>query len=200
MRLIGYLPEEPAAKVFADYLYVQGIENQLDHEKEGWGIWVSDEDKLESAAGLLAEFRQNPADPKYKAGSKADDLRAKEEKGEEQYRNKLRGRRHLFRPLHPYGFGALTFVLIVICVIVFILSGWGYEHGKIMGLFIVDFSGYVVDRSLPEIRRGEIWRLITPVFIHFGPLHIIFNMLWLRDLGSMIEARQNAWVLGAWCW
>ena len=31
--------------------------------------------------------------------------------------------------------------------------------------------------------------------MHFGFFHIFFNVLCLRDLGSMIEARQNSWIL-----
>ena len=62
-----------------------------------------------------------------------------------------------------------------------------------MVLFITEYD--IIgnwDRSLPEIRGGEIWRLFTPMFIHFGPIHLICNMLWLRDLGSMVEGRQSS--------
>ena len=201
MRLIGHLAEEKAARTFGDYLYVRKIENQLELEKaEGWGIWIIDEDKLEEAATLLAAFQANPADPKYRAEAKsAAELRAEAEKDEAKYRKKLTERRHLFQPLREYGFGPLTAVLIVISVVVAIFSKLGAEREPIMRLFMTDFvvSGNYIrwQGGLPEILHGQLWRLITPIFIHFGPLHIIFNMLWLRDLGSMIEGRQSSRML-----
>jgi GlpG protein len=198
MRLIGHLADEKAARTFADYLYVQGIQGHVEFEKpDGWGIWINEEDRIKEAAGLLTTFRQNPADPKYRAEAKsATELRAEAEKEEAKYRKKVSDRRHLFQPLRDYGFGPLTFGLIAISVVVFFLSKFGNEPQRVLGLFITEFVPHSpLGPVLPEVMHGQVWRLITPIFIHFDPLHILFNMLWLRDLGSMIEGRQSSWQL-----
>ncbi len=124
-------------------------------------------------------------------------LRAEQAKADAAYHKRLRDRRYLFRPLTDYRFGVLTYGLIVVSVVVCILSNFGNNPQPISGLFI---STYLTEPGqvpgLPEVRHGEVWRLLTPIFIHFGPMHILFNMLWLRDLGGMIEARQSPWHLG----
>jgi GlpG protein len=196
MRLIGYLENELHARTFADYLYVQGIENQVEFQKEdGWAVWIRDEDKLDPAAQLLTSFREHPQDPRYQTqGKSAAQLRVQEEKEDEAYRKKVRSRQHLFRPLSAYGFGPLTFALIALCAGIFLFSKFATDLEAIRGLFISEHAANHRDFSLmlPEVRRGQIWRLFTPAFIHLGFLHILFNMLWLRDLGSMIESRQGS--------
>lgn len=40
-----------------------------------------------------------------------------------------------------------------------------------------------------KIRQGEIWRLMTPVFLHSDLFHLFFNMIWLIVIGKQIEQR-----------
>ena len=201
MRLIGHLPEETGARTFGDYLYVQGVENDIEQDSgDGWAVWIKEEDKIEQATEMLAHFRAAPDDAKYHSEAKAASrIRAKEEKSQAEWERRLRNRRHLFRPLHDYGFGVLTYTLIVISVGVFLYNRFGAETERVSGLFMTNIlhsEDYITwTGGLPEIRHGEIWRLFTPMFIHMSVLHILFNMLCLRDLGSMIEARQSAWKL-----
>lgn len=35
--------------------------------------------------------------------------------------------------------------------------------------------------------RGELWRLLTPAFLHFSFFHILFNGLWTWELGRRLE-------------
>ena len=40
-----------------------------------------------------------------------------------------------------------------------------------------------------EVSQGQVWRLISPVFIHFGYLHLGFNLMVFFYFGRMIETR-----------
>ncbi|HSW87506.1 MAG TPA: rhomboid family intramembrane serine protease [Rhabdochlamydiaceae bacterium] len=47
-----------------------------------------------------------------------------------------------------------------------------------------------------KIREGQVWRLFTPVLLHGGFLHILFNMAWVWYLGRQIEERAGKLRMG----
>jgi GlpG protein len=101
----------------------------------------------------------------------------------------------------PYGVGPLTAVLIGLCLAVQILQVGGYEDRVLRELYMTAIekvgNGYrPLSLGLPEISHGEFWRLLTPVLVHFDWLHLLLNMMWLLDLGSMVEGRQSTGRLG----
>ena len=95
-------------------------------------------------------------------------------------------RNKVFRATLPYGLGPLTLSLILTCVIISCFIWFGDAKAVIDSLLMSQYR-----RGLPEIANGEWWRLLTPIFVHRDPLHLFFNMMWLFDLGSMIEGRQS---------
>lgn len=75
----------------------------------------------------------------------------------------------------------VTIILIVITVLVFILQ---YLLESITG---VDFLFVYGGKFYPFIKRGELWRLITPIFLHGSITHILFNMYALFVIGRRME-------------
>ncbi len=79
--------------------------------------------------------------------------------------------------------GDSTIILLSICVGIYILSFTNLGDSLYRLLFI----GNVESGFLEEVKRGQVWRLITPAFLHMSLLHILFNMLWFKDLGYLLE-------------
>ncbi|MDG2410433.1 MAG: rhomboid family intramembrane serine protease [Halioglobus sp.] len=80
----------------------------------------------------------------------------------------------------------VTLLLIGFCVLGFLLV---YLRAPMDWIALLTYAPF--EMSGEQIRFGEMhgqyWRLVTPVFLHFGWLHIVFNSLWLWELGGRIE-------------
>ena len=196
MRHIGSFANEAQARFFTDYLLSRDIRSQLEPEADRtWSIWIRDEDQITAAQEALQRFKANPTAQEFqKAPEAAEQARQKEAEDLAKYRQRVRSRRSLFLNFSAYGVGPLTFTMILACVLIAIYSKVG-DHQWLRALYISDPMNFL-RRDLPEVSHGEIWRLFTPIFMHEdlakNPLHLIFNMMWLYQLGSMIEARQSS--------
>jgi GlpG protein len=192
MRPIGNLPDEAQARRFGDYLVVQGIRNEIEADVGGgWAVWILDDDQITAAIAGLEGFRANPdAEEFRKARSVAAKVREAEAQDMTEYRRRVRTRKSLFPSFGGYGIGPLTCGLVLFCVVVAVFSKLGYNREALQSLLLADPTN-ANGTFLPEVREGQYWRLITPIFIHFGPVHLIFNMIWFFQLGCMIEARRG---------
>ncbi|MDH5407130.1 MAG: rhomboid family intramembrane serine protease [Gammaproteobacteria bacterium] len=90
----------------------------------------------------------------------------------------------------------LTYALLGLCIIVGLGTNLGGNRDLISN-FLISNSNWNGHQFLPEVFAGQYWRLITPIFLHFSEIHIIFNGLWLWQLGRVIELLDQAWKLGA---
>jgi GlpG protein len=203
MRHIGSLETESHARSLYSYLVTQKIRCMVEEEDGQWAVWIYDEDQVEQARTELADFRSEPEASKYAAAVRE----AAKLKREQQKQAKVAQKRQVNvrdqwqQPLTSRApvTVALLAISILACVLLSDFQGpWGrglLSFGpRLCNRPQADYLLVSqVDSSLPEIRSGQIWRIFTPMFLHFSVLHILFNMMWTRDLGSAIEARIGSW-------
>jgi GlpG protein len=194
MRLIGEIDDKRLAQVFSDYLTQLGIENETQENRDSlydkYEIWVHMEDEVEQAEALLEKFLKYPDDPEFQGASwKARKIKRQAKREEKEGPQYMDARTTVFYKGAPPR-GTLTLLLIVVSVTITVLSRFG-DNIEVLRPFLI--SNYIKESGLGllEIKNGEIWRLFTPMFIHFDILHLAFNMLWLYDLGSMVEDRKS---------
>ena len=197
MRQIGTLDKEKAARRFTDFLVTLGIRADTERDQGVWVIWVRDEDHLEQARSELENFRRMPEDPRYaNAAKQAQLIRDEDERRHEQVRrNTIEMRQHWKSGLGTARRCPAIFLMIGISIVVFLLTDMGFhQENETFRLLqfrdpgVADPTSVLPDRG-PwfDVRRGQVWRLVTPIFVHGDFFHLLFNMMWLHYLGGQYE-------------
>jgi GlpG protein len=194
MRHIGQLPDEAQARVFGDFLLGCGVPNNVEREDDGsWTVWIIHDEHLATAQSWLAKYRTDPEGEDFRRAS-AEAAKVRKAQAEElaAYRKRIHSRRSIFPQFGGYGVGVLTYALIIVCIAVAVFTSLGKNPQTTPFFFI---SAKMGDSVLEEVRAGQVWRLLTPILLHLGITHIVFNLLALYQLGCMIEARQSTRLL-----
>lgn len=204
MRQIGKLPDESAARRFADFLLTQDIAATVDAGNEGWIVWGHDEDQIDLAREEFERFQQSPDHGRYtEAADAAQKIREQERQANKQAQKKQVDVRQQWSRPTAYQI-PVTMTLMAISIMVAVMTKLGSDDGPLLNLLYFapienTGDGYVTfaQPSLSSLwavmKTGQVWRLVTPMFIHLSILHILFNMMWLRDFGTAIEFRRNSW-------
>ena len=101
-----------------------------------------------------------------------------------------------FASLRRSPFTAAVLLLTFIVAAITLLGG---NFETIRWFSFTDFridGDYAYFATLEQtLSEGQWWRLITPIFVHFGLLHLAMNSMWYWELGRRIEQRQGASML-----
>lgn len=199
MRQAGILEKETEAHQFADYLVTQGISAHAEFETSGWTVWVRDEDQIEQAKDELENFKRMPDDARYAGvSSKAQSIRQAEVQRRERVHRYTVEMRTQWKP----GVGSArrcpaVFFMIGVTFVVALLTSFSFDpQNKYFAMLQFRDPARPVaagSDALVDIRRGEVWRLVTPVFVHGDAIHFLFNMYWLFFLGGQYEHIRGTW-------
>jgi GlpG protein len=204
MRQIGTISGEREAIQLVDYLLTQGIRAQADADGDAWAVWVREEHQVAAAKQVLEEFERNPTDAKYSAARRsAEQLRIESQRQRAAAARRTVDMRHQWnQPLSRRA--PLVMVLIGLSVFASLATGFGRDdrnalmHALMFGDTWPGLPGEPVEPDpLRPIRQGQLWRMVTPIFLHADWLHLLFNMSWLYFLGGQLEARRGTVRFGA---
>lgn len=170
------LPLQADLSGFVALLRRLSVPHRVTEEAGEQVLWVPDEPWAEQVRGLYERFPEGGAEPLQPLPQ------ATQVRGFGQLR------------ASPWSAAILALTLVV--------AGVTWLGGNLAAIAWLSFQAFQVQGDYliftplaDSLAAGQWWRLITPMLIHFGVLHLAMNALWYWELGRRIEARQGGWML-----
>lgn len=202
MRQVGSLSSEADARRFTAYLITKEISALAEPTNNGgWIVWSRNENDLEQAKLELARFQENPHDKIYE-GVEEQALTLQRQKAEQQQqrqKNLMQVRNDWSRSGGANRKRPITLTLMGVAVVASLWGNFGqsqsqnsvYNRLMFVQANTVEAKIQALNDPLASIKQGQVWRLITPIFLHGDTIHLIFNMIMMYQLGGIVE-----WIRG----
>ena len=154
-------------------LWQQRIGHRIVQSNSHDQLWVLDPSDTHQAMELLQLWQQSPTEeveltnvtPRHKKPSPP-----------------------IFQQWHK---SPMALAFIVLSCLVAVITGLGDYLDTISWFTISSFevigNRIQFDPLAEVLSKGEYWRLLTPAFLHFGITHLIFNSLWVWEVGRKLE-------------
>lgn len=217
MRELYSFADERLARRFVDVLQSRKMPARAEQEGDAWVIWIENDDDRDNARNLLNQFQTDPEADEFseaeKIARKLEQTAKQAAKARQRLNVNIRDR---WRGVWWKSCPATATMVVISFLVAGAATDWDSpkkfmglipalcsdEHSVIRNALFIqapvfflpgpngpngDVALFEPPNLMKTIGSGQIWRFVTPVFLHFHFLHILFNMMWLRDLGSRVE-------------
>jgi GlpG protein len=166
------------------YLWQQGVQHRIIEESGEQVVFVRDRQQVDTVKNLVEDylsgaFQLRTVEPESAVLGGSDAAIA----------NTL-----IYKVLRVAVNAPVSSFLTVACLLVALITQLGRAAYRLDFMFYPNLPAANLSGLLGGIDSPLIFiQTLTPMFLHFGELHIIFNLLWLWYFGRQLEAVQSSW-------
>jgi|TARA_B100001964_G_C14225330_1_gene597333 GlpG protein len=178
------IPSDIDLRLFSAFLQQSGVAHRITEQGIDQVVWVNSADDRLKVLHFYGQLSSGALVLEDRAGARSSDMSS------------------VSRLLTNVGRFPLTMLLLLVNCLLFPVT-FGVSQGDFTGLFaqmtLLEFSiqgDQIYFAALSHtLESHQYWRLLTPMFIHFGWIHIVFNLLWVWEIGRRIELISGSSVL-----
>ncbi|WP_404417524.1 rhomboid family intramembrane serine protease [Vreelandella aquamarina] len=177
MQPVMRLPRDADTAALRQALWQQRIGHQISEDGDGLLLWLADPAQRHELETLVRRWEQGePLNiPKPAA------------------RQTFPGQLSQWAPALKQV--PVTALMIGLSLLVFALLGvFGDLLIVTLTIVPIGLSGneLIYGSLMDSVTSGQVWRLLSPAFLHFGWMHLIFNLMWVWYFGKQIEMLQGS--------
>jgi GlpG protein len=169
MKQLLVINDARLAQSLADYLSSRGMHCELTQSEVGITVWLADESRSGEAEPEVKRFLKEPYHPRY--------AEASWQSGTPNSRIDYSAGHHSLAAHFLMQAGPVTLLVMALCTCLFIL--------QLIGLNL--YASLSFHQDISQLSGWQIWRFVTPAFLHFSALHLIFNLMWWWYLAGLVE-------------